>query len=123
MKPKHIQMLKSDDILLSDIDSPLVCLKETLAIMNENDQLKQNQITDVPARRTFVSMERHMKATIDTLVENWCIGPRKALATMHATTQRGTRSAILPLSRRYRADRQYNIKRLNSKFATDTIWL
>ena len=106
--------IKSDDVLLSDIDSPLVCLKETLAIMNENDQLE--------ARRTFISMERHKKANIDTLVENWCFGPRKALATMHATTQRGTRSAILPLSRRYRADRQYNIKRLNSKFATDSIW-
>jgi len=30
--------------------------------------------------------------------------------------------AILPLSRQYKADRYYNIKRLNSKFACDTIW-
>ena len=39
-----------------------------------------------------------------------------------ATTQRGMRSAIFPLSRRYRADRMYNMKRLNTKFATETFY-
>ena len=32
------------------------------------------------------------------------------------------RSAILPLSRRYRADRMFGIKRLYGKFATDTVY-
>ena len=32
------------------------------------------------------------------------------------------RSAILPISRRYRADRMYGIKRLNGKFSTDTLY-
>ena len=39
-----------------------------------------------------------------------------------ATTQRGTRSAILPIARRYRADRMYNLPRLNANFATDTLY-
>ena len=43
-------------------------------------------------------------------------------ATLLATTQNGVRSAILPLSRRYRADRMYNTKRLRGKFATDTFY-
>ena len=41
---------------------------------------------------------------------------------MRATSQRGTRSAILPISRRYRSDRRFEVKRLNGKFATDTLW-
>src|SRR5687768_4993040 len=41
---------------------------------------------------------------------------------MKATTQRGTRSAILPISRRYRVDRMFDIRHLNGKFATDTLW-
>ena len=31
-------------------------------------------------------------------------------------------SYILPISRKYRADRQHIVKRLHGKFATDTIW-
>ena len=36
--------------------------------------------------------------------------------------QRGTRSVILPIGRRYIADRMFDIKGLSSKFGTDTIW-
>jgi hypothetical protein len=32
------------------------------------------------------------------------------------------RSAILPIGRRYKADRMFNVKRLTGKFATDTLW-
>ena len=42
---------------------------------------------------------------------------------MKATTQNGTRSAILPLSRQYRSDGMYNVKRLQGRFATDTFYL
>ena len=112
---------KSDDIIFCEVNSPFVNLKETFTDINVNetlDTIKQ----DVPARRTFISFDRHRKTNIDNLAENWCIGKRKAADTINVTTQRGIRSAILPLSRRYRADRQFGTKRLNSKFATDTIW-
>ena len=52
----------------------------------------------------------------------WGIGPKRAQATIDATTQRGTRSAVLPIARRYRADRMYNVQRLNCKLSCDTIW-
>ena len=77
---------------------------------------------DVPARRTMVSTERHTKMTAIEIGELWGIGPKRAEATLRVTTQRGTRSAIMPISRRYRADRMFQVKRLNGKFATDTLF-
>ena len=50
------------------------------------------------------------------------IGLNQARATILATTQRGIRSAILPLSRRYHADRILNLRRLEDHFATDTFF-
>ena len=58
----------------------------------------------------------------EVLADRFGIGLERARQTLKATTQRGTRSALLPISRRYRADRQFGVKRLNGKFATDTIW-
>ena len=52
----------------------------------------------------------------------WCIGPNRARATLMATTRRGVRSALLPISRRYRSDKMYNIKQLDGKFATDIFY-
>ena len=78
-------------------------------------------VRDIPARRTFVSHSRHLKASAELIDDLRCIGIKKEKATLDATTQRGTRYAILPLRRRYRADRVYILKRLNTRFATDTI--
>lgn len=77
---------------------------------------------DIPARRTFISTERHPAVTAESLSENWGIGIEQAKATLTATRQQGTRSAILPLARRYRTDRHFDLKRLRGKFATDTIY-
>ena len=77
---------------------------------------------DIPARRTFVSTDRHNRTTAIELSERWGIGLKRANDTIKATTQRAVRSAILPISRRYRADRMYCVKRLQGKFATDTIY-
>ena len=56
------------------------------------------------------------------LADRFCIGPKKAQATLKATLQQGTRSAILPLSRRYKADRNFRTKQLRRKFSTDTLY-
>ena len=45
----------------------------------------------------------------------------QAALTLKATTQRLKRSALMPLSRRYRADRMFGVKRLNCMMATDTL--
>ena len=60
--------------------------------------------SDVPTRRTFVSNERHTQVSPEELSDRWCIGLAQAKNTIKITTQKGVRSAILPLSRRYRAE-------------------
>ena len=61
--------------------------------------------TDIPGLRTFVSEERHASVTPEMLSEWWGIALVQARSTIKVTTQKGVCSAILPLSRRYRADR------------------
>lgn len=69
-----------------------------------------------------MSNERHLKATAELVAERFGISPVRAQRTLRVTTQRGVRSAILPISRRYRADRMFGVKRLHGKFATDTAY-
>ena len=107
--------MPSDELILHSIEPTLVSLGELSTNYNK-------ALDDVPARRTFVSNDRHLKVSADKLAEMWCIGPKRASATILATTQKGIRSAILPISRRYRADCIYHLKRLDGKFATDTFY-
>ena len=105
----------SEATLLHDISPSLVELKEIATKVMSPE-------SEVPSRKSLVSRERHPTITPENLAELWCIGPNKARATLHATTQMATRSAVLPISRRYRADKMYGVKRLNGKFSTDTLW-
>ena len=117
------QDLDSDESLLHEINPCLTDLRERAMAKFTLSQINTNEVkTDVPTRRTFVSDERHNSVSAESLSENFCIGINSARATLRATTQRGTRSAILPISRRYKADRMFDVPRLRSKFATDTIW-
>ena len=77
---------------------------------------------DVHIQPTFESGNRHSRATPEMLSERWGISTQRARGTMRATLQRGTRSAILPLARRYRADRMFERPRLKGKFSTDTAY-
>lgn len=81
-----------------------------------------NVQADIPSRRTFVSSERHVKVSAELLADRFGIGPKRAQRTIHVTTQHGVRSAILPISRRYQADRVFNVKCLAGKFAMDTAY-
>ena len=103
------------------------------AILHSISPISTNWVQDVTATylskfnplhepRTYVSTQRHNQITAEDLAEKFCIGVERAKATLRATRQRGTRSAILPISRRYRADRRFEVRRLDGKFATDTLW-
>ena len=107
----------SIDSIIHQIEPSMIDIKERI-IKN----IQTERYEDIPARRTFISNDRHKGVTADNIAELWCIGKKKAEATLEATTQKGTRSAILPISRRYRADRVYNLRRLDAKFATDTLY-
>jgi Reverse transcriptase (RNA-dependent DNA polymerase) len=78
-------------------------------------------LSDVPLRRTFVSNDRHTAVTAAELSERWCIGLTQATNTIQITTQQGIRSATLPLSRRYKADRVFERPLLRGQFSTDTV--
>jgi hypothetical protein len=68
---------------------------------------------DVPLPKTFATSKRHANVTAQELSELWLIGLTQAHETIKVTTQNCIRSAVLPLSRRYRADR--------GDFYTDTM--
>lgn len=122
----------SDEALLHEISSSLTPSRESI-ISKVNlpydrysfigaVNLEQPSEDFIPARRSYVSHERHSKVSAETLSERFLIGLPRARATLKATTQHGVRSAILPLARRYRDDRRFSQRRLMAKFATDTLY-
>ena len=115
--------LNTEDRVLHDVEPSLLMMKERMiANINVEVDKTNDPLSDLPAMRTFISTKRHAKATAFNLAERWGIGIKSAENTLKVTTQRGVRSAIMPISRRYRADRYYGMKRLNSKFSTDTFY-
>ena len=115
----------SDDAWMDSIDPSLVRLGERLNEVQRRSCAQVETVydhVDIPARRTFVSDERHVKVTAEMLADRFGISVPRAQRTLRVTTQRDVRSAILPISRRYRADRMFSVKRLNGKFATDTAY-
>ena len=102
-------------------------LKEILSNSLNNAVPEVNRyddtLEDLPTRQTYTSNERHAKISAEVLADRFGIGIERARQTIKNTLHTGTRSAILPLSRRYRSDRHYGTKYLNGKFATDTIHL
>ena len=71
--------------------------------------------------KTFISTNRHSNTTAEDLSEVFQISVEQAQMTLDATTQHHVRSAIMPLSRRYRMDRIYEVPRLRCAMATDTM--
>ena len=114
---------ESDEALLHAIDPSLAHIAERLRKRYRMSQVETDyDQKDVPARRTFVSDERHVKVSAELIAERFGIGPVRAQRTLRVTTQRGVRSALLPIARRYRADRVFGVKRLKGKFSTDTAY-
>ncbi len=78
-------------------------------------------VSDVPTPNTFISGDRHSTITPESLAERWFIGLDTAKQTLVHTTQRVIRSALLPLSRRYKADRIFQLPRLQGTWFSDTV--
>ncbi|KAI2500467.1 Reverse transcriptase (RNA-dependent DNA polymerase) [Fragilaria crotonensis] len=69
------------------------------------------------------SSERHSSITAENLSRKWNIGIDTAKKTLQVTTQRGIRTAVHPLHRRYRVDHLHlNRRRLNGNWFTDTLF-
>jgi hypothetical protein len=84
-------------------------------------EVRVNVTDDVPTRRTFVSNERHLGVSAEELSDRWCIGLSQAQHTIKVTTQLATRSATMPLSRGYRADRVFETPLLRGQFYCATM--
>jgi hypothetical protein len=78
-------------------------------------------VRDLPITPTFQTEERRSKVTPEQLADHWIIGLDTARQTLKCTTHCFRRSALLPLSRRYKADRMYQVPRLQGEWYTDTV--
>ena len=86
------------------------------SLKNEIGPLDENMMEP---RRTFISKDRHSSMTPEDLSERWCISVAQATLTLKATTRKLVRSALMPLARRYRVDRMFEVNRIRGKMATD----
>ena len=68
-----------------------------------------------------ISNKRHHGTDANLLSRKWGIGIKKAKDTIARTSQMNIRSALLPLTRRYRTDLlSQRLRRLSARFYTDT---
>jgi hypothetical protein len=55
------------------------------------------------------------------LSEQWQVGLEQAKETLKRTMQQLARPAVIPLARQYRADRRFQMKRLDGVWASDML--
>ena len=109
----------------------LVTNKKIAEILHNEKQVNnitEGVVPDPPEKleefnqpHTFISSEQHSNNTLEYLSERWSISVAQAKLTLEATTQRPRRLEVIPLSRRYRDDRIFGVKRLDCIMATDTM--
>ena len=107
-RPHGVQVpVFRDDTFISDFDRGLCHASSGLAQDLAVDSLANSvkvQLQD-SARIALASTEkRHHEVTKELLAKKWGISIARAEATLKASTQLSVRSAIMPLSRRYRTD-------------------
>ena len=116
---KKYQVPDSDDALIDSTG-----MRYWYPVIESHTEI--NEVTqfghDIMSPLTSVSTERHQRLSEHLVAERFGIGLERARATIRATTQKGIRSAIMPLSRMYKTDRFYHTKRLMGKFSTETVY-
>ena len=70
-----------------------------------------------------VDTTRHSQVTPETISRKWKVGLETARATLRVTTQQGIRTAVSPITRRYRVDNlALHRNRLDTRLFTDTLF-
>jgi hypothetical protein len=82
----------------------------------------QEVLTDVKRPPTFVTEDRRADVSPQALADRWQIGLEQAKLTLKSTTQTFLRSALLPMGRRYKADRMFQRRQLSGEWFTDTVF-
>jgi hypothetical protein len=106
----------------NEIYNPDTFSSRLLQSLTTTPRAVQSILTDTTTPYTFSSQDRRVDVTPQTLSDCWMIGLTQAQLTLKHTTQRFTRSALLPLARRYKADRIYHLPRLQGEWYTDTVF-
>ena len=81
--------LDSDETLLHSIFPHLVTLRESIISsisISNNRKLQATNTHDIPTRHMMVSHEQHKQVTSTNPAELWCIGIKRAQATIVATS-------------------------------------
>ena len=89
-----------------------------MSVINNNNVSK---MTDVKELCTFESSSRNSDVSPEDLSERWFISISQAAKILKITTQNLLHNLVLPLSRRYRADRMFRRKTLDGQWTTDTL--
>jgi hypothetical protein len=72
-------------------------------------------VRDLPITPTFQTEERRSDVTPEQLADHWMIGLETSRQILKRTTQCFLRSALLPLSHRYKAGRMYRVPRSGTR--------
>jgi hypothetical protein len=104
--------------IVSSIVSPG---SDTDRVVDPNLSEQVDVLQDVRLPRMFLLLERHSSTTPEDLSERWGLSLAQATLTLKATTQKLVRSALMPLARRYWADRMFDVPRVHGMMSTDTM--
>ena len=113
-----------DDIAIHEFDRALTDISLGLS----QDLIAERIISNVKTRQqrfgfATITNERHHGVDPELLAQKWGIGLEKAKATLRNTTQNSIRSAVGPLTRRYRTDfMSQRLRRLSTTWYTDTLF-
>ena len=113
-----------DDISLHEFDRILATVSTGLV----PELIMESIICKVKTKKTrtgyaTITDNRHHDMSPELLSQKWGIGIEKAMDTIKYTTQDNIRSAILPLTRRYRTDfMSQRLRRLSTTWYTDTLF-
>jgi hypothetical protein len=119
--PEDDEDVDSQTNLILDIGALSKRLIASAKVVARQVSQVEVEIQDVPQAKSFQSKGRHSSVTPEDLSERWQIGLEQAKETLRRTTQRLARSAVMPLARRYKADRAFQLKRLDGMWASDTM--
>ena len=76
--------------------------KKTKQVSFPDEQVDTMQYVSMP--RTFLSKNKYSRTTAEDLSKRWGLSISQDALALKTMTQTLTRSALMPLSRRYRAD-------------------
>jgi len=118
---KCLFRLSGGDIILCVPLTCLMCVSELHDVCLHEFDLLQGSPTYIISQIRTSQRHHGVEATLFSL--KWGIGLQKAKDTIKHTTQQHIRSAILPLTRRYRTDLlSQRLRRLSTRFYTDTMF-